>query len=207
MKRLDWRGECTIWIIKASVWECGKERSHSPLQKAHSSGGQTLLRFTYTEKHSMSSQFFSCRHKTCVRATKMKSGACSALGWPRCRKRRQDQNRDTEQWHESWRAKLAKTCKSDNKHSWLLGGSSLHNSYHLICLSLPLVIATTTTFIFQGFHTGNWAPLCRLLSHPYQPASLKATPRDAVSSNAFWFLTLGCPSSYQHPALGAALLT
>lgn len=70
----------------------------------------------------------------------------------------------------------------------------IHSSYHLICLSLPSVTAATT-FIFQGLHR-RWDCLGRLLNHPYQPASLEAMPRDATQSNARWYLTLECPSSW-----------
>lgn len=66
----------------------------------------------------MSSQFFSSRHKTCVRGSKIQSRPAQlGLGGGK------DDRIRTGQGHEAQRVGLARICR-DNKDSWLLGGSS-----------------------------------------------------------------------------------
>lgn len=98
--------------------------------------------------------------KPLLQPQRWESRAWSALERPKHKKRRrQDHNRDTEQEHKSWRAEFAKTCTGKNEDSWVLGGSSLCNdSYYLIHLSLPLVIAVTITFTFQVLTQGIGLP-------------------------------------------------
>lgn len=138
-----------LWLSRHLVENMAKKGSQSPLQKHRvQMVSQILLRFT--QRGTARALSSSAADIKCM-SEAQRWGLGSAQHWiAPGRKRRQDQNTDTEQRHESQRTRLAETCRGDNKDSWLLGGSGLHKHYHLTWyhLNVPLVTAATTTFIF-----------------------------------------------------------
>lgn len=196
MKRLKGRRQ-GLWLSRHLVENVAKKGSQPSLQKHRVQVvSQILLRFTQRgTAWALSSSEADIKHTS----EAQRWGLGSAQHWiAPGRKRRQDQNRDTEQRRESQRTRLAKTCRGDNKDSRLQGGSSLCQHYQSHMSQSSLGDSSNHNLHFpKAFTQGAGPPLCRLSSHPSQPAFLKAIPRDAMLSIVFWCLTQEFLSSHQ----------
>lgn len=122
----------SLWLSRHLVENVAKKGSQSPLKKYRVQVlSQIPLRFTQRSTAWVLSSSADIKRMS----EAQRWGLGSAQHWVAPgRKRKQDQNRDREQRHESQRARFAKTGRGDNKDSWLLGRLSLHKCYHFICL-------------------------------------------------------------------------